>query len=154
MTDSSEEWSVLSPHLESQEAGEDGLTLKRMIAAGAGIPLHFLAEPESATRTTAEAAGGPTYRRLEQRQRYFCWLVADVARAALGRWAAVRGTQVDGAVSAEGTDLSARDNVSLANAAAERSGCCCRWPVLERGADRAAEWNKDKNVSTWQAASD
>ena len=122
VTNSSEEWSVLSPHLESQEAGEDGLALKRMIAAGAGIPLHFLAEPESATRTTAEAAGGPTYRRLEQRQRYFCWLVADVARAALGRWAAVRGTQVDGAVSAEGTDLSARDNVSLANATAAVSG--------------------------------
>ena len=82
---------MLSPQLESQEAGEDGLALKKMIAAGAGIPLHFLAEPESATRTTAEAAGGPTYRRLEQRQQYFCWLVADVARAALRRWAAVRG---------------------------------------------------------------
>jgi hypothetical protein len=40
----------------------------------------------------------------------------------LGRWAAVRGLQLDGSVSAEGTDLSARDNVSLANATAAVTG--------------------------------
>ncbi len=122
VTDSSEEWSVLSPRLESQEAGEDGLALKKMIAAGAGIPLHFLAEPESATRTTAEAAGGPTYRRLEQRQRYFCWLVADAAGAALRRWAAIRGARVTGEVRVEGADLSARDNASIAAATSAVTG--------------------------------
>ena len=66
----------------SQEAGEDGLAAKRMIAAGAGIPLHFLAEPESATRTTAECAGGPTFRRYEQRQKFFLWMLGDLTRAA------------------------------------------------------------------------
>jgi len=116
VTDSSEEWSVLSPRLESQEAKEDGLALKKMIAAGAGIPLHFLAEPESATRTTAEAAGGPTYRRLEQRQRYVCWLVADAAGAALGRWAWLRGLNIRAEVRVVGADLSARDNASIAAA--------------------------------------
>ncbi len=122
VTDSSEEWSVLAPRLESQEAGEDGLALKRMIAAGAGVPLHFLAEPESSTRTTAEAAGGPTYRRLEQRQRFFCWLLADVARAALERWMAASGQRFACEVSVTGGDLSARDNVSLANATAAAAG--------------------------------
>lgn len=116
VTDSSEEWSVLSPRLESQEAKEDGLALKKMIAAGAGIPLHFLAEPESATRTTAEAAGGPTYRRLEQRQRYVCWLVADAAGAACRRWAALRGLNIQAEVRVVGADLSARDNASIAAA--------------------------------------
>ena len=119
VTDASEEWGVIHPRLESQEAGEDGLALKKMIAAGAGVPLHFLAEPESATRTTAEAAGGPAYRRLEQRQRFFCWLMADVAEAALRRWQWVQGLPVrGGTVRVEAADLSARDNASLAGALA------------------------------------
>jgi len=74
VTDENETWSVIQPTLASADANEDGLSLKKMIAAGTGLPLHFLAEPESATRTTAEAAGGPTFRRFEQRQRYFMWL--------------------------------------------------------------------------------
>ncbi len=122
VTDSSEEWGVISPHLESQEAREDGLALKKMIAAGAGIPLHFLAEPESATRTTAEAAGGPAYRRLEQRQRFFCWMVSDVAGAALRRWSTLRGMRPQAPVRVEGADLSARDNASLAAALSAVAG--------------------------------
>lgn len=109
VTDESEEWSVLSPKLESHEAGEDGLALKKMIAAGSGVPMHFLAEPEGSTRTTAEAAGGPTYRRFEQRQRYFCALLEDLIGAVLDR----RG--FGGAkVKVTGGDLSARDNAALA----------------------------------------
>ncbi len=70
VTDESEDWSVISPKLEALDAQTDGLALKKMIAAGAGVPMHFLAEPESATRTTAEAAGSPTHRKFEQRQRF------------------------------------------------------------------------------------
>ena len=72
-----ESWGVLHPQLDSFEAGEDGLALKKMLAAGSGNPLHFLAEPESSTRTTAEAAGGPTFRHYEQRQNFFMWMVGD-----------------------------------------------------------------------------
>ena len=57
VTDESESWEVINPQLASDEAASDGLALKKMIAAGAGLPLHFLAEPESATRTTAESSG-------------------------------------------------------------------------------------------------
>ena len=41
----SETWGVLHPQLDSFEASEDGLALKKMLAAGSGNPLHFLAEP-------------------------------------------------------------------------------------------------------------
>jgi hypothetical protein len=41
-----------------------------MIAAGVGMPLHYLAEPESSTRTTAESAGTPTFKRFKRRQQY------------------------------------------------------------------------------------
>jgi hypothetical protein len=118
VTDESESWSVIQPELAAQDAGEDGLAVKRMIAAGAGLPLHFLAEPESATRTTAESAGGPTFRRFEQRQRFFLAMLHDLARLAL-----IRRAQVDDSIAPQaeieirGADISARDNNQLAQAA-------------------------------------
>jgi len=117
----SEAWGVLNPQLDSFEAGEDGLAIKKYIAAGSGNPMHFLAEPEGETRTTAEAAGGPTFRHYEQRQLYFLWLIADVATVARNRRASVPGSRVTvrADVTATGTDISARDNQSLAAAASE-----------------------------------
>ncbi len=122
VADESESWEVISPRLEADDANTDGLALKKMIAAGAGVPLHFLAEPESSTRTTAEAAGGPTYRRFEQRQAYFLWLLGDLMRAAVRRRALVQGSHAAGRggrvdprarIQMHGGDLSARDNVAL-----------------------------------------
>ena len=129
--DESENWETLHPRLEADDANQDGLALKKMLAAGAGIPLHFLAEPESSTRTTAEAAGGPTYRHFEQRQRFFLWLLQDVLRAVVNR-----RSQVDShvsrlaQVSLSGADISARDNISLAMAASNIT------PVLREARDR------------------
>ena len=106
------------PRLESGDAEKDGLALKKMISAGAGMPLHFLAEPESATRTTAEEAGGPTYRHFEQRQGHFVWMLQDILGVVLTR----RGKldkKVSGKIdfSVTGADISSRDNASLAQAA-------------------------------------
>jgi hypothetical protein len=89
-----------------------------MIAVGSGNPLHFLAEPESATRTTAEAAGGPTYRHYEQRQKFFLWMIEDIARVALNRRAQVdRHIAPKTQITVKGSDISARDNAALATAA-------------------------------------
>ncbi len=118
VTDESETWSVIQPDLAAQDAGEDGLAVKRMIAAGAGVPLHFLAEPEGATRTTAKSSGGPTFRRFEQRQRFFLGMLRDLARIALIRRAQVQpGLDAHAAIEIRGADISARDNVELAQAA-------------------------------------
>jgi hypothetical protein len=118
VTDESEEWSVISPKLEALDASTDGLAIKKMIAAGAGVPLHFLAEPESSTRTTAEAAGGPTYRRFEQRQHFFTWMMADLLKVVVMRRSLV-DPRVDpqALVTVKGADISARDNVALSMAA-------------------------------------
>jgi hypothetical protein len=123
VTDAGESWEVLSPRLESQDAVADGLALKKMIAAGVGIPLHFLAEPESATRTTAEAAGGATYRYFEQRQKYFTWLIGDLLRAVVWRAAQVAGRtrsspDPEAPITVSGCDISSRDNRELAEATA------------------------------------
>jgi hypothetical protein len=109
---------VIHPKLDSFEAGEDGLAVKKMIAVGAAAPLHFFAEPESATRTTAEAAGGPTFRHYEQRQIYFRWLITDLARIVVRRRALVDPrVDANAPLRVQTTDISARDNASLAVAA-------------------------------------
>lgn len=118
VADDTESWKVIHPRLDSSNAEKDGLALKKMIAGGCGLPLHFLAEPESATRTTADAAGGPTFRRFEQRQQYFLWMIEDILRVVLNRRAMVDGKinkEVDLAVT--GADISSRDNLSLSQAA-------------------------------------
>ena len=117
VTDESETWSVLSPQLSSFEAAEDGLSLKKMVAAGTGIPMHFLAEPEGATRTTAESAGGPTFRHFQQRQVFFLWMLEDLARVALARRKVTdRTVNPKAEIKVTGTDISSRDNAALAAA--------------------------------------
>jgi hypothetical protein len=132
VTDESETWSVLYPNLASFEAAEDGLSLKKMVAVGAGLPMHFLAEPESATRTTAEASGGPTFRHLQQRQIFFMWMIEDIVRATLRRRRYFdRQINPDGDIEITGADLSARDNAALASAAATVAAAFL--PLYERG---------------------
>jgi len=125
VADENEKWSAIHPRLESGDAEKDGLALKKMISAGAGIPLHFLAEPESATRTTAEEAGGPTYRHFEQRQAHFVWMLKDMLGAVLARRMkldrklARQTDEGSGRIdfSVTGADISSRDNALLAQAA-------------------------------------
>lgn len=120
VTDENEDWSVIAPRLEALDASTDGLAVKKMIAAGVGLPLHFLAEPESSTRTTAEAAGGPTYRRFEQRQRFLQWLVGDLLRVALLRRARLdEGVDPQAEIRLHPADISTRDNRELAEAGGE-----------------------------------
>lgn len=69
--------------------------------SGTGFPLRWRvsedpAEPESSTRTTAEAAGGPTFRRFEQRQHFFLWLLSDLLHMVISRRALVDKTLKSG----------------------------------------------------------
>jgi hypothetical protein len=115
--DENEDWSVLSPKLEALDASTDGLAIKKMIAAGVGIPLHFLAEPESSTKTTAESAGHPTYRRFEERQRVLCWILEDLLGVVLKRKAVFdNGIIPNAKIIVRGGDVQSRDNLELARA--------------------------------------
>lgn len=123
VADVNEIWEVLSAKLESSDANEDGLALKRMIASGSALPMHFLAEPEGSTRTTAEASGGPTYRHFEQRQRFFLWVMEDILRAVIARRARVdRRVRTDADFEVIPADISGRDNVAYSMAALNIAG--------------------------------
>jgi len=115
VTDESEDWGILSSNLDAFDASMDGLSLKKIIAAGAGIPLHYLAEPESSTRTTAEASGTPTFRHFERRQRFFVQMIIDILTIAVKR-AALAGLPVDAGaeIRLDAPDVTEKDNAALA----------------------------------------
>lgn len=113
-----EAWGILHPNLDSFEASEDGLALKKMISVGAGVPMYFFAEPESSTKSTAESAGGPTFRRFQQRQIAFIHFVRKVLKCVLRRRAVVaKDVDTKAKIEIAATDISGRDNAALATAA-------------------------------------
>lgn len=115
VTNENETWSVISPELHSGEAAQDILSIKKFIAAGVNFPLHWLAEPESSTRTTAEAAGTPTFRNLEEIQREFLAMLERLARVAVEvRKKHDRRVSLRAPLRLQGADITERDNSLLA----------------------------------------
>jgi hypothetical protein len=111
-------WDVMTAQLESFDAETDGLALKKMIALGAGIPPHYLAEPESSTRSTAEAAGTPTFRSIEQKQTDFLAMILELAQIAVRiRKEADRRVNPNAKIEIGAPDITERDNSNLALAA-------------------------------------
>jgi len=115
VTDASEDWGILSANLDSFDASVDGMAIKKMIAAGVGFPLHYLAEPEGSTQTTADAAGTPTFRTLEETQDELFEMLIDMARVALQVRARTDSSIKPAAViTITGPDITERDNATLA----------------------------------------
>lgn len=132
VTNEGEKWETVNPQVQAQEAESDGKALRLMVAAGAGVPLHFLAEGDSATRATAAEMGDPTFRHYRQRQLFFCHMLEDIALTVLRRAAQIgrlslRAEAAPGAtlsrlaVVAEAGDITREDNLRLAQAAREIS---------------------------------
>lgn len=118
-----EEWKAITAHVDAGEAEADGKALRLMIAAGAGIPLHFLSEGESATRATAREMGEPTRRAFAERQQIFGAMLQAVAREAVRR-AVDRGAALPADAPSRVPvprfpDLTREDNLALAQAAAQ-----------------------------------
>jgi len=85
VTDEFEEWRAVQPAIEAADASPDGRAMRMMIAAGAGIPLHFLADAEATNRATAAEMGTPTYRHYDHRRIEFCAMLVDLCGWALRR---------------------------------------------------------------------
>ena len=85
VSDASETWNAVQPSIGADDAEADGHALRMMIAAGAGIPLHWLAEPEGANRATATEMREPIIRRIEARRTLFLRAVQTIIAAAIAR---------------------------------------------------------------------
>lgn len=85
-----EHWEAINPNLDSTEANEDGLAIKKMIAAGAGVPVSFLAEPGSLSKAENGGMEDSACRNFRQRQQMLLWITETVLRHVLARGALVR----------------------------------------------------------------
>ena len=73
-----EEWSAVEPRIGADQVEADGKAIKMMIAVGAGLPEHYLAEGGNVNRATAAEMGLPTLKRFQRRQDYFGFLLRTI----------------------------------------------------------------------------
>ncbi len=140
-----EEWRTVASHVDAGDAEADGKALRLMIAAGAGVPLHFLSEGESATRATAREMGEPTRRAFAERQQVFGTILQAVAREAIRRavdqGAALPADAPSQVPAPRFPDLTREDNLALAQAAAQIVGALTT--AVSRG------WLTDGEAAAW-----
>ena len=106
---------ALNPELASDQAETDGLAIKRMIASGVGIPLHYFAEPESSTRTTAEASGTPLFKRFKRRQMFLVNVVRTLLLTVVSLKKKYKADLPERAnIEIACSDITERDNANLA----------------------------------------
>jgi predicted transcriptional regulator len=110
-----EKWQALDLKIDSGDAKEDGKVIRLAVATGAGIPLHFMSEGESATKATAAFMGGPTFRHYRSRQEYFCHILCDIISQAY-RLSGKRYYS-DLRLKVTVTDIEERDNKVMAESA-------------------------------------
>ena len=114
-----EKVSFPSANIQGYDAEPDGKALRLSFAAGSNMPLHFLGEGSSATRSTATEMGDPTHRHYRMRQKDFCVILKDIITKAWRRFEVVNGLEplADLQLVIEAPDVSRADNKTLADAA-------------------------------------
>lgn len=119
VTGRGERISFPAANIQGEGAEPDGRALRLAIAAGANVPLHFLAEGSSATRSTAEEMGDPTHRHYRMRQLDFTGFLLDLCTQAWRRYEQARGLAelADLGLEVAAPDISRADNGALATAA-------------------------------------
>jgi hypothetical protein len=76
-----EKWSAVKPEINANDVSEDGRALKLMIAVGAQLPEHYLADGSNGNRATAAEMGLPTQLKFQRRQ----YVMRDLLRTILDR---------------------------------------------------------------------
>ncbi len=64
-----EKWSAVEPNINAGDASEDGRQIKLMVAVGATLPEHYLADGDNGNRATASEMSLPTLLKFKRRQR-------------------------------------------------------------------------------------
>jgi hypothetical protein len=78
-----ETWKPVDPQIDAADAAPDGRAIRLMIATGALLPEHYLAEGGNANRATAAEMGLPAIKRFQRRQHVFRALLTAVVNRVL-----------------------------------------------------------------------
>jgi hypothetical protein len=116
ITNEGESWQAVQPKIDADAVEADGKAIRLMAAAGAGVPLHFLSEGESATRATAQEMGDPTFRHYRRRQMELCQMMEELIGVAYRR---AGGMEEDLRLRVRAPEIVRSDNETLARAARE-----------------------------------
>jgi hypothetical protein len=73
-----EVWQAIQPQIGAADVRDDGRALRLMIAAGAGVPEHYLGEGGNVNRATAAEMGLPAIKRMQRRQETLRHVVATL----------------------------------------------------------------------------
>src|SRR5579871_1505560 len=120
----SEIWSAVKPEISANDAQSDGRAIKLMIAAGAGVPEHYLADGDNANRATAAEMSLPTLLKFQRRQQVMEHLLRVVLDRVIveAKRAGSLPVGVDEAYTITFPELKIADNLVLAQAAATLMG--------------------------------
>ena len=112
----------MTPSLRGADASHDMKSVRNMIDAGSGYPLHWRGEGGDVNVATAEAMQGPPEKHLARRQQYFTYILEDILYHAYQRAAEMRrlpplpSENYDRLFKVTAPDVSTRDNQMLAEA--------------------------------------
>jgi hypothetical protein len=70
-----EQWSAVEPNINANDASEDGRAIKLMVAVGATLPEHYLADGDNGNRATASEMSLPTLLKFKRRQRIIKYML-------------------------------------------------------------------------------
>jgi Phage portal protein, SPP1 Gp6-like. len=73
-----EKWSAVQPGIRADDASADGRAIKLMIAVGAGLPEHYLADGAQGNRATAAEMGLPTLLKFQRRQQTMKYVLRTI----------------------------------------------------------------------------
>jgi hypothetical protein len=118
----SEKHSVIQPQINADDAEADGLAIRKMIAVGGNIPLHWLAEAEGgSSQATSSNMNDVSYRHYETRQAFIKRRIQHLCAFAYRRAADAGAVRrfADLQLSISASDISREDNQKLAQSARE-----------------------------------
>ena len=124
MHNESEIWSVIKPEISASDAEADGRAMKLLVAAGAGLPEHYLADGGNANRATAAEMNLPTLLKFQRRQQIMEHLLRVLLDRVIveAKRAGSLPVGVDEAYTLVFPELKIADNLVLAQAAATLMG--------------------------------
>jgi len=109
----------VQPQIGADDVSADGKAIKMMIAMGAGLPEHYLAEGGNVNYATATEMGLPTFRKFQRRQDEFVLVIRAIVDRVLDEavTAGALPASANRAYKVVVPELAPDDNKSLAQSA-------------------------------------
>lgn len=113
-----EKWTAVEPNINAGDASEDGRQIKLMVAIGATLPEHYLADGDNGNRATATEMSLPTLLKFKRRQRIVKYMLQRILDRVIEEAikAGKLGPRVDTSYTITFPEIDSGEHQTLANA--------------------------------------